>query len=102
MISARHVLVLGVLLIAAGFASIVYFGRGYDTWVRTDVAPPPDSAYAGDTTEGVFHQDEARVARARAGRRTGFTILGLGLVVAASALVALRRSQRVPASRRDP
>lgn len=98
MSSARYVLGLGVLLVAAGFASIVYFDHAYDTWVRTDVAPPPDSVYAGDMTEGVFYQDEARLERARAGRRTGFALFGAGVVVAASAIVAIRRSK--PAS--DP
>lgn len=102
MISARHVLGLGVLLVAAGLGSIVYFDHAYDTWVRTDVAPPPDSVYAGDMTEGVFYQDEARVERARIGRRTGFTLFGAGAVVAASAIVALRRSKPASNPIRDP
>lgn len=102
MISARHVLGLGVLLVAVGLGSIVYFDHAFDTWVRTDVAPPPDSVYAGDMTEGVLYQDEARVARARAGRRTGFALFGAGVVVAASAIVALRRSQRASDSRLAP
>lgn len=100
MSSARPVLGLGILLVAVGFASIVYFDQVFDTWVRTDVSPPPDSAYAGDMTEAVFFQDEARVQRARTGRRTGFALLGVGGVVAASALVALRRSKRPPGSGR--
>lgn len=98
MISARHVLGLGVLLVALGFGSIVYFDHGYDTWVRTDVSPPPGSAYAGDMTERVFYQDDARVEHARDGRRTGFALFGAGVVVAVSAIVSLRRSR--PAS--DP
>ncbi|GMU64940.1 MAG: hypothetical protein AMXMBFR36_12140 [Acidobacteriota bacterium] len=102
MISARHVLGLGVLLVAVGLGSIVYFDHAYDTWVRMDVAPLPDSVYAGDMTEGVFYQDEASVERARIGRRTGFTLFGAGAVVAASALIALRRSQRATDSRPAP
>jgi hypothetical protein len=93
MSSARPVLGLGILLVAIGFASVVYYDQVFDTWVRTDVAPPPGSAYAGDMTEAVFYQDEARVHRARSGRRTGFALLGVGVVVGASALVALRRAK---------
>lgn len=91
--SAQRVLGIGGLLVAVGFGSILYFDYGYDTRVRTDVSPPPGSAYAGDMTEAVFYQDEARMARARAGRRTGLALLAAGLVVAARALVALRRSK---------
>jgi hypothetical protein len=102
MISARYVLVLGALLVALGFGSVVYFEHGYDTRVRTDVSPAPDSADAGEMTEGVFYRDEARVERARAGRRTGLALFGTGVVVAASAIVALRRSRRASESRRAP
>ena len=90
---ARRVLAIGLLLVGLGFVSVVYFDHGYDTWVRTEVSPPPGSVYAGDMTEAVFHQDEQRRARARLGRRTGLALFALGLIVAASALVALRRSQ---------
>lgn len=102
MSSARPVLGLGILLVAIGFASVVYFDQVFDTWVRTDVAPPPGSAYAGDMTEAVFYQDEARVQRARSGRRTGFALLGVGVVVASWALVALRRATRDSESRNAP
>jgi len=102
MISARHALGFGVLLVATGSGSIVYFDHAYDTWVRTDVAPPPDSVHAGDMTEGVLYQDEARVERARIGRRTGFALFGAGAVVAASALIALRRSKSASDPLRAP
>jgi hypothetical protein len=95
MITARRVLGLGALLGLLGFGTVVYFDLGYDTWVRTDVAPPSGSTHAGDMTESVLYQDEIRMERARVGRRTGFLLFGLGLVVTSSALVALRRSKRV-------
>lgn len=100
MITARHVLGLGALLSSLGFGTVVYFDRGYDTWVRMDVSPPSGSAHAGDMTEAVLYQDETRMGRARVGRRAGFLLFGLGLVVTSSALVALRRSKRVSGSDR--
>lgn len=100
--SARPVLGLGILLVAVGFGSIVFFEHGYDTWIRTNISPPLDSVYAGDMPEGVFYQDEAGVERARIGRRTGFTLLGAGVLVAASALIALRRSKSASDPLRAP
>lgn len=93
MTAARSALAIGLLLAGLGFASVVYFDHGYDTWVRTEASPPPGSVYAGDMTEAVFYQDEQRTARARLGRRTGLALFALGLIVAASALVARRRAR---------